>query len=829
MIGIVLLPRIPNFLSKVLFRSFETQTSFVNQVAQLREFAPGHPIVFALFHAGFIEYLAMKLFLRTRFNEDFELNEALGTSNFLLDYFSGNLRRIASAFGLVRQRKSRAALCSEELSKGNPIFMNFRLRDGSSALETPDSEKILALLRDKHPKLLLVPVVFVWRRAGRMKEEPPKDLHTWFLRVLAAPLAMPWYFLLGNPYRPRGLRKLVLMIRGYTKSMLRLADVIECKGKSPKSLRRQAYFSIQQEKRILLGPVYKSTSFLQEQILRNPSFKTFVSNLALEQGIHEKTLLERSIRLFQEMAVQYSYFITEIAGWVLERVFNSIYKGVTYEKEQFEALREDLREGSILLIPNHRSYFDFLLLSYILYKEQIMTPHVAAGINLNFWPVGHILKRGGAVFIRRQFRGDKLYTEILRRYIVQLLNHKYPFEFFIEGTRSRSGKLAPPKYGMLKMIFESFLNAELHSDLRIVPVSITYDKVTEENAHKRELEGGAKSKENVANLIKSGNVFFKSFGHVHLRFAPSINTKDWVRDTLKAEDLAEVDNRFGVQKLAFEICHRINESIPLTANGLVCFAFMTKPGNALTEKELFFWLDILRRDCNSLKHTLTPELQKNFTGATRAALERLLQEKVLETYEAQDDIHAYRVPAKQRIRALYYKNNVVHAFVNAGLAGLCKGRKENLFRLRNLLEFEFFFPEKEKQWERVQQIDPSVASDFYAHTLDDTLENIETGLSALKANQSLTLSEKDWVPRIMKFGQQKISEGAILRHEAINTQGFRSFLSLAKNEKWLSETLELNDKKLRVSDIERIEQSMKRLQEFRSSLCDWNTISKYHH
>lgn len=825
----VLLPKIPSFLSKLLFRSFETEESFVNQVAQLRDFAPDRPIAFVLFDAGFIEFSAVRLFFRERFGNTFQLNMGLGISRFWLDFFSQNLSRVATAFHLLPRRNSHVKLCSEELKKGNPIFINFKLNSFNSYDQTPKGEKYLTYLRQEHPKLLVVPVVFVWRRAGRYREETPKDIHTWFLRAISAPLSIPWYFLLGDPYKPRGLRKLILMIRGYSKSMLRLADVIEASESEPRKIRRQSYLSIQTEKRILLGPTYKSTSLLEEQILRNTSFQTFVRSLAAEEEKSEKATLKRATKLLHEMAAKYSYFITEIASWMLGRLFKTIYKGVTYKSQQIEALREDSRQGSIIFVPNHRSYFDFLLLSYLLYKEQFMAPHVIAGINLNFWPVGSFLKRGGAIFIRRSFKGDKLYTEILRRYVNSLLNGRIPFEFFIEGGRSRTGKLAPPRYGILKMVFEAYLKKELKEDVRIVPVSITYDKVTEGTAHKRELEGEKKQKESVANLIRSSSFVFKSFGHVHLRFAKSIPLKDWTRDVARVEKVEELDARFGVQKLAFEICHRINESIPITALGLVCAVLTAKPGAAMAETELIAWLERIKKDVEILGSPLTEEMDKDFIASSRRSLAKLLEEGVAESYELQDGSKGIRIPDKNRVQALYYKNNVIHCFTLPAIVGLAGFiDKSRILRLRDFLEFEFFFSEKEEFFDRIKDLNENLCFSFYSHLIDDILETIETALLLLKKNPKNSWDEKEWINQLMKFGKQRQLESSLLRPESINTQGFKAFINLAQVEGWMKMGADKAHTQIQIDDPNAVEAALEDLSYYRQQVQDWDKVKAAH-
>ena len=191
-------------------------------------------------------------------------------------------------------------------------------------------------------------------------------------------------------------------------------------------------------------------------------------------------------------------------------------------------MRAASKEGALLFIPSHKSYVDFLILSYLLFRKDLLPPHVAAGINLNFWPIGSMFKGAGAYFIRRSFRGNLVYQEVLRRYIAELLQNKINMEFFIEGQRSRSGKLAPPKFGMLKMIVDSYLEGHISEKVFIVPTSICYDRVTEERAHKRELEGGEKVQETAVGLLRAIKVLFKNFGRVHVRMADPISMTDLI-------------------------------------------------------------------------------------------------------------------------------------------------------------------------------------------------------------------------------------------------------------------------------------------------------------
>jgi 1-acyl-sn-glycerol-3-phosphate acyltransferase len=807
--------RIPQFFANLLFRSFETQESFVQQIELLKAENPGRPLVFCLFNAGLIEFIAVRLFLFNRFGPGFELARALGISRFLQDIFSFDWKRIANAMGVLSRERSHLTLCLKDLEEGRPLFLNMKVLDSRSILKQPPSERYIGAIKKYHPKALIVPVAFVWKRAPKVVDEAPHDFHGRMLKLFSAPLSLPWYFLLGDPYNPRGLRKFMLIVRGYTKSVLRASEVFSIADFEPHVVRRKVYLAIQHEKRLLLGPSYKSTNSVQEEVLRSASFQRFLDKMADEKKVTKKSLYKRSVDIFNQIAARYSYFTAEVASWMLERIFKSIYNGVGYDRAELVRVREASRDGTLIFIPNHRSYFDFLLLSFVLFKEHFMPPHIAAGINLNFWPVGGFLKRGGAIFIQRSFKGDPLYTEIFRRYIIHLLNNKIIFEFFIEGMRSRNGKMAPPRYGILKMIYEALQAQEIVEPLRIVPVSITYDVVTEDRAHRRELEGGKKIQESFLNMLKSFSFVFKNYGRVHLRFAEPIAMEDWI---------TEHDTRNGLQKLSFEVCHRINEVTLLTPMGLVCAVLLAKPGNAISKGDLELWLEKLRDDLKQLQVPETEELKDHFLRSCRRALARLIDAKVVERYHLQDGGVGLRVPGKERIQALYYKNTVQHAFVLAALRGLAGSNRGELLELRSFLEFEFFFAEKDKFYDQIEALPPGLNYGFFAHFIDDTLENIQLGLNYLKQSHALKLDEKTWTLRLMKFGQEKILEFSAKRFEAVNTQSFKAFLSLAQNKRWLQPATKAKESLLGVGNLSEIEKALARIRYFRSKVPEWESL-----
>ncbi len=813
---------IPTFLVNLLFRSFEARDVFLDQIEEVQKKNPGRPLAFVLFSAGIVEFLALRLFLLERFGEGMELRAATRFPAIYIESFDLILKRVAAFFRLGPRPPSRIKMCSEELNAGRPIFLNFENTDRARPFEVPRGEKELAYISQQNSNTLIVPVVFVWRRSGRI-ETGSSSLKQISNKILFS----PWTFFVGDPYQPTGIRKIFIMLRGYARSTLRVSGHFEVSEYQPRILRRKVILSMLQEKKVILGPTYLATKLVGENILRNASFVRLVSKLASDENVSEIQILKRAQKMFFEISSLYTYFVVEVAAWVLDKVFNTIFEGIDLDPEDLKKLRERAREGSLVYVPSHKSYVDFLVLSYVLFRNDMAPPHIVAGINMNFWPIGSFFRRSGAFFIRRSFRGNILYSEVLRRYIAALLDNGVSVEFFIEGARSRNGKLSAPKYGMLKMIVDSSIEELIKPKLRFVPVSIVYDRVTETHSHKRELEGGEKVQESALGAMKATKVLFKRYGKVHLRFSEPVALEEWVQQQM-GEGTHSLDTRkLAVQKLAFEICHRINQRTLLTAVGLNSALLLSKPESTISKQELEMWFERLHEDLKVLQAPLSPDLEKDFSRAMRRGTARLMDDKIFERVHLPDKKTVLKIPNKQRIAALYYKNTAVHPFVIPAIAGLAHGNIEECLELRNLLQFEYFFPEKDTFLREVSALPTGIMKELYALMLEDVLENIGLGLSGLSQMQGLFLDEKEWRNRLMKFGRSALSARLTSRGEAVNTQSFYAFIQMARNRGWLKKTPSQNQLLTPASPGE-LQPTIRRLLYFKNKLKPWPLIrSRY--
>jgi len=198
------------------------------------------------------------------------------------------------------------------------------------------------------------------------------------------------------------------------------------------------------------------------------------------------------------------------------------YKGL-------DRIRRVSKKGPLILVPCHKSHLDYLIISWVFLNNKIPCPLIAAGKNLSFWPLGPIFRGGGAFFLRRTFKGEVLYTKIFAAYIKKILTEGFHIEFFIEGGRSRTGKLLTPKIGFLSLLIDAFIENNW-DDMTFVPIYIGYDRVLEEKAYIHEMEGGKKSPENLKNVIKARKFLKKKYGKIYLNFHKPFSLKNYLEN-----------------------------------------------------------------------------------------------------------------------------------------------------------------------------------------------------------------------------------------------------------------------------------------------------------
>jgi len=493
--------------------------------------------------------------------------------------------------------------------------------------------------------------------------------------------------LFGPEGKPGKIRRLVTLFRKPGKVFVEISEPTDLKAfvddASSRSrgveyqslyLRRNLLRQINRHRQSITGPVLKSPEELKENILTGDRMQEFLQKQTETRDVDLMQLRKEADGYLEEIAAQYSPNLIKIASVAVEYITRTMFDGVSVHSEDIKYVKDAYRKGPLILIPCHKSHIDYLILSYVLYHNDMTCPHIAAGKNLSFWPMGPLFRRGGAFFIRRSFRGAKIYSKVFTEYIYKLLEEGFNIEFFIEGTRSRTGKLILPKLGFLSMLLEAFKNGACE-DMIFVPIYIGYDRVLEESAYVHEMEGGQKEPENLLQLLKARRFLKKRYGRIYIRFHDSLSLNRLLED--QGSSLVTMSpkakNAF-CRNLGFRVINAINKATVVTAHGLCASALLNSPRQRFTFEHINHLVDDYMRFLQSQNVELADTLQVDPQHAIENAFEAYLQRKLIETTarEKHDTITEpeYSVRVNQRINLEYYKNNCVAFFIPAAYTAM---------------------------------------------------------------------------------------------------------------------------------------------------------------
>ncbi len=484
------------------------------------------------------------------------------------------LQHVLAQHGLVPLRKSRNTL--PEPGKAVCLYLPAVLDEKGP-------------LRDLHRQALdqagfelqLVPVSMFWGR------DPGKE--TSIFRILFSDAENPGY-----------LRKLLIILANGRNIVLNIGQPVNFRefvgeaddyDRITQKLVRVFRFHFRRQRNATLGPQLFTRNQVTQAVLANPGVRKVIGDEMSASGASLTEQRDKARGYVDEIAAVYSTTTLRVLYMLLTWVWNRVYNGV--EIHRIERAREAAAKGGVIYMPSHRSHMDYLLLSYVLYSEGLVCPHIAAGINLNFWPVGGILRRAGAFFLRRSFGGKKLYTAVFRAYLDYLIGRSFPMSFYPEGGRSRTGRLLKPKTGMMAMVTESYLRGT-DKPVTIIPVYIGYDKVAEVSSYFKELRGSKIKKESIWEFLKVRKVLSRNYGKAYLSFGAPLDLGDYIREhqpdwisqipMKPAQQPAELPA--FVEKLSQRVMTRINGAVVLSSSGLASMTLLATPQKAIAEDEL---------------------------------------------------------------------------------------------------------------------------------------------------------------------------------------------------------------------------------------------------
>ncbi len=657
--------------------------------------------------------------------------------------------------------------------------------------------------------------------------------------LLWGPVERPpslWNLPFGNPYDPPGwTRWLRLLRRGYARVVIgapgtRTALEAESRAQGDKLalstfVRVQGVKALSLAQRQVFGDRYKVPRLLAEQILGDSSFQDQIAAAGASQGLTREESLVRGDRALRELATSHNLFSMEIfhrfARWVYGLAFDP---DIDVDPGELEKLRALGRRAPLVFIPSHKSNCDHMALYSLLFSSGFPPPHTAAGINMSFFPMSRILPGTGAYFLRRSFQDDPIYKESLRGFISTLVQRRFHQEFFIEGGRSRSGKLLPPRYGILNYIVDGARRSDINEVL-FIPTSIAYDQILELAEYVRQNLGDEKEAESFVFLLRQIRAArARKLGRIHLRFAEPISLREYLDRS--------GDDRLVVEKLAFRISNQINAVTPITPVSLACSILLGAGKRALGAAEFRAQAARLVDYAHERGIDVTQEVSAGAESALRCATDALAGTGVIERYAGGVE-PVYYVTEKGRHAASYYRNTVIHFLLGRAIAELATraaaadaaGRRDArgwALRLRELLKFEFFFSEREsfaREFEREQQrlaresaagLTPLLAG--CPRILLDFLESYWVVAETLRTLRSSgePAARSVVLRRCHELGRQLLLQDRVQSPELLSNMNFGNALKLLENlgaaekdgERWRASSAERLDEL--VADLERL-------------------------
>ncbi len=467
---------------------------------------------------------------------------------------------------------------------------------------------------------------------------------------------------------------------------------------------RQAALALERAERRLRGARYKVPRFVREDISTRPDFRGAVGALALEQGQPAAKVERKALAYLDEIAAIHSAYTIDLAAQLSRLLYTRSYnEELRYDRKQLERIFALGQRNPLVFLPTHKSNLDHLVLQQILYENGHPPNHTAGGINMNFFPIGPILRRSGIFFIRRSFKDNPLYKLVLQHYIDYLIEKRFSLEWYLEGGRSRSGKLLPPRFGLFANVVDAFERGK-SEDVHLVPVSIAYEQIGDVGDYVAEQRGAAKQAESFGWLVGFVRRMRRKSGDIHIRFGEPLSLREAIGDGQAPEER----RKLTVQKIAFETAVRINRVTPITPTSLVTMALLGFGDRALTLEQVVDSVgDLVDYAARRNLPASTP-LDACDTPLIESTLNALIASGVATVYSGGRQ-SVYGIGADQHLAAAYYRNTISHFFVNASIAELALVRAAepdvedrhaefwaSTLRLRDLLKFEFFFADKDE-------------------------------------------------------------------------------------------------------------------------------------
>ncbi len=552
------------------------------------------------------------------------------------------------------------------------IFLRDRRSDAVNG-KVPRLERLIAAcLANPQLQVQLVPVTILW---GRAPDKEDSLFRLLMANEWAAPSKTKQLFNIGVMGRdtfvrfsePKDLQSLIRDAQAGVGDDLTTTIAMRLKG------------YLDKQRTSIVGPDLSDKRNIAGTILSSPVVVDAIEKHAAETGKSIAAVKAEAQGYLDEITSDYSHSVVRFFDHFLTWLWTRLYDGV--EVRHFERVRALAPDYQIVYVPCHRSHIDYLLLSYVIYKRGLRIPHIAAGENLNIPILGEILRRGGAFFMRRSFKGNALYSTVFKEYVHSLMQRQAPIEYFIEGGRSRSGRLLPPKLGMLAMTVNSHLR-EPAKPVVFIPTYISYERIMEGATYVGELKGKPKESENLLGLLKTARKIERIFGTVHLAFGEPLYLNDFMAKFDVAiqdgSDENTAKTHAMVQNLGVKVMQNINKAAVVNPVSLLALVLLSTPNAALDEAQCLEQIKLYQHIAQALPY----DPDTHVTDMTpKEILEYGIKLKLIErTPHILGDM--IRVADKQAPLLSYFRNNILHVFIIASFLAALVQRNGRIHRDR---------------------------------------------------------------------------------------------------------------------------------------------------
>ena len=603
---------------------------------------------------------------------------------------------------------------------------------------------------------------------------------------------------------------------------------------------RRAALAIERIELRLLGPEYKSPRLITDELMASSRFVEGI------QGIPGASA-EKAEAMLNELATGWSRFSVDMIPNLGRAVFSRGFDPrIDYDSAQIESMRRALEDHPAVFLWSHRSYLDGVIVPVALQENKLPPAHTFAGINLSFGFMGPLMRRSGVIFLRRKL-DDPLYKYVLRQFVGYIVQKRFNLSWSIEGTRSRTGKMLPPKLGLLSYVADAYLDGR-SEDILLQPTSISFDQLHETAEYAAYARGGEKIPEGAQwlyNFIKAQGE--RNYGKIYVRFPEAVSMRQYLGEPGGPIASDEAAKRLAMQKMAIEVAWRILRATPINATALASTVLLATRGRALTLRQLHHTLqdslDYLERKKTPMTNSA---LRLHSTEGVRAAVDALSNGHPVTRVDGGHE-PVWRIAPEQELEAAFYRNSLIHAFLETSIVELAlvhaaraaAGERSDAFwaqamRLRSLLKFEFYFADSATFRQNIaEELEWNHDWESQLDAGPDAVDALLRAKRPLMANAMLRpfleayeivadvlceapadIGNKELTRLALGVGSQYAAQGLVSSNESVSALLFATARQVAADQKLLEPATDLRERRrafleeLRgiIADSERIHQ-----------------------